>query len=255
MFCGLAGPRRRGQARPAARVVPGQAQGPRAVPGSSPGARIKDGRRSRTSSTSGSCWRRSSTSSTRSRLMALVAASVMAVAALLLVGNTIQVAAYSKRREVAVMKLVGASNWFIQAPFVLEAVVAGVFGFDHRLRSRWSSARWLLLDGSLAGAHQPADADSWRQRVDHAAADGRRRRPGQRDHRLGHAPLLPAGLAPTGVRRWRPPCRESDAAGVAAMCSLLSAFRLCAISAVGSGHAHVRVKGARCTPIAGIVRS
>ncbi len=59
---------------------------------------------------------------------ALVAATVMAIAALLLVGNTIQVAAYSKRREVAVMKLVGASNWFIQAPFVLEAVVAGLIG-------------------------------------------------------------------------------------------------------------------------------
>jgi hypothetical protein len=42
--------------------------------------------------------------------------------------NTIQVAAYSKRREVAVMKLVGASNWFIQAPFVLEAVAAGLIG-------------------------------------------------------------------------------------------------------------------------------
>jgi cell division transport system permease protein len=59
---------------------------------------------------------------------ALAIAIVMAAAALLLVANTIQVAAYSKRREVAVMKLVGASNWFIQAPFVLEAVVAGLFG-------------------------------------------------------------------------------------------------------------------------------
>jgi cell division transport system permease protein len=59
---------------------------------------------------------------------ALGAASIMAIAALLLVGNTIQVAAYSKRREVAVMKLVGASNWFIQAPFVLEAVAAGLIG-------------------------------------------------------------------------------------------------------------------------------
>ncbi|MFI7597920.1 permease-like cell division protein FtsX [Actinoplanes sp. NPDC049681] len=60
--------------------------------------------------------------------IALVIASVMAVAAVLLVGNTIQVAAYSKRREVAVMKLVGASNWFVQAPFVVEAMVAGVAG-------------------------------------------------------------------------------------------------------------------------------
>jgi cell division transport system permease protein len=62
------------------------------------------------------------------QLGSLIAAVIMAGAALLLVGNTIQVAAYSKRREVAVMKLVGASNWFIQAPFVLEAVVAGLIG-------------------------------------------------------------------------------------------------------------------------------
>ncbi|MEU8663830.1 FtsX-like permease family protein, partial [Actinoplanes philippinensis] len=62
------------------------------------------------------------------QLASLIVAGFMAAAALLLVGNTIQVAAYSKRREVAVMKLVGASNWFIQAPFVLEAVVAGLIG-------------------------------------------------------------------------------------------------------------------------------
>ncbi|BFU46802.1 permease-like cell division protein FtsX [Krasilnikovia sp. MM14-A1004] len=82
------------------------------------------------------------------QLMSLVTAAVMALAALLLVGNTIQVAAYSKRREVAVMKLVGASNWFIQAPFVLEAVVAGVigsvFGFLALL-----VGKLVLLDGQL----------------------------------------------------------------------------------------------------------
>src|SRR5690242_13666548 len=59
---------------------------------------------------------------------ALFMAFVMGIAALLLVANMIQIAAYSKRREVAVMKLVGASNWFIQAPFVLEAVFAGLVG-------------------------------------------------------------------------------------------------------------------------------
>jgi cell division transport system permease protein len=60
--------------------------------------------------------------------LALIIAIVQGVAALMLVINTIQIAAYSKRREVAVMKLVGASNWFIQAPFVLEAVAAGFIG-------------------------------------------------------------------------------------------------------------------------------
>lgn len=60
--------------------------------------------------------------------LALIVALVQGVAALLLVANTIQVAAYSKRREVSIMKLVGASNWFVQAPFVLEAVFAGLLG-------------------------------------------------------------------------------------------------------------------------------
>lgn len=80
--------------------------------------------------------------------MALIAASIMAIAALMLVGNTIQVAAYSKRREVAVMKLVGASNWFIQAPFVLEAVVAGLFGSILGFGAL-VLGKVLLLDGSL----------------------------------------------------------------------------------------------------------
>ncbi|AGL14700.1 permease-like cell division protein FtsX [Actinoplanes sp. N902-109] len=82
------------------------------------------------------------------QVMALVVAAFMALAALLLVGNTIQVAAYSKRREVAVMKLVGASNWFIQAPFVLEAVVAGLIGAILGFAAIFVS-KSVLLDGRL----------------------------------------------------------------------------------------------------------
>ncbi|MEV4706608.1 permease-like cell division protein FtsX [Actinoplanes sp. NPDC049316] len=82
------------------------------------------------------------------QVMALVVAAFMALAALMLVGNTIQVAAYSKRREVAVMKLVGASNWFIQAPFVLEAVVAGLIGAILGFVFIFVS-KVVLLDGRL----------------------------------------------------------------------------------------------------------
>jgi cell division transport system permease protein len=82
------------------------------------------------------------------QVMALIVAAVMALAALLLVGNTIQVAAYSKRREVAVMKLVGASNWFIQAPFVLEAVVAGLIGSVIGFIALFVG-KVVLLDGRL----------------------------------------------------------------------------------------------------------
>src|SRR3954454_14461260 len=83
------------------------------------------------------------------QVMALVVAGVMALAALLLVGNTIQVAAYSKRREVAVMKLVGASNWFIQAPFVLEAVAAGLMGAILAYGTL-GLAKIYVFDGALA---------------------------------------------------------------------------------------------------------
>lgn len=80
--------------------------------------------------------------------LALVLAVAQGLAALLLVANTIQVAAYSKRREVAVMKLVGASNWFIQSPFVLEAMFAGIIG-ALLAYGALVSAKIFLLDRSL----------------------------------------------------------------------------------------------------------
>jgi cell division transport system permease protein len=80
--------------------------------------------------------------------MALVLALVQGVAALLLVANTIQVAAYSRRREVGVMKMVGASNMFIQAPFVLEAVFAGLIGAVLAFGAL-VAAKYFLIDGSL----------------------------------------------------------------------------------------------------------
>ncbi|GIG57195.1 cell division protein FtsX [Longispora fulva] len=80
--------------------------------------------------------------------LALIIAIVQGVAALLLVGNTIQVAAYSKRREVSIMRLVGASNWFIQAPFVMEAAFAGIIGAVLAYIVL-VLARWLLLGGAL----------------------------------------------------------------------------------------------------------
>jgi len=80
--------------------------------------------------------------------LALTLAIAQGIAALLLVANTIQVAAYSKRREVAVMKLVGASNWFIQSPFVLEAMFAGVIGALIAYGGL-VAAKFFLIDGSL----------------------------------------------------------------------------------------------------------
>jgi cell division transport system permease protein len=55
-------------------------------------------------------------------------ALVQAVAALLLISNTVQVSAFTRRVEVGVMRLVGASRWYTQLPFLIEAVVTGIVG-------------------------------------------------------------------------------------------------------------------------------
>lgn len=55
-------------------------------------------------------------------------AAVLLLSASLLILNTIRMAIYARRREVAVMKLVGATNWFIRVPFMLEGLVQGLVG-------------------------------------------------------------------------------------------------------------------------------
>ncbi|MET1044156.1 MAG: permease-like cell division protein FtsX [Microbacteriaceae bacterium] len=55
-------------------------------------------------------------------------ASLMLVAAVLLIATTIRLSAFSRRRELGIMRLVGASNGFIQTPFVLEGVFAALIG-------------------------------------------------------------------------------------------------------------------------------
>ena len=56
------------------------------------------------------------------------AAGALMLAAILLVGNTIRLAALARRREIEIMRLVGASRWFIALPFLLEALVTAVIG-------------------------------------------------------------------------------------------------------------------------------
>ena len=58
----------------------------------------------------------------------LLISVLLLVASLLLVGNTIRLSIYARRREVEVMKLVGATNWFIRWPFVIEGLVCGLIG-------------------------------------------------------------------------------------------------------------------------------
>jgi cell division transport system permease protein len=62
------------------------------------------------------------------RWVLAVVSGMLLIASLLLVGNTIRLSIYARRREVEVMRLVGATNWFIRWPFMVEGLVCGLFG-------------------------------------------------------------------------------------------------------------------------------
>ena len=61
-------------------------------------------------------------------LVFLVAVILLVVASTLLIANTIRLSIFARRREIEVMKLVGATNWFIRGPFMLEGLVCGFVG-------------------------------------------------------------------------------------------------------------------------------
>ncbi|CAN5192281.1 permease-like cell division protein FtsX [soil metagenome] len=61
-------------------------------------------------------------------IVLVVLAALLLVASLMLVGNTIRLSIYARRREVEVMRLVGATNWFIRWPFIIEGVIVGLTG-------------------------------------------------------------------------------------------------------------------------------
>lgn len=59
---------------------------------------------------------------------AIAIAGLMLIAAMLLISTTIRLSAYSRRREIGIMRLVGASNRFIQTPFIVEGIIASLVG-------------------------------------------------------------------------------------------------------------------------------
>ena len=66
----------------------------------------------------------------------VIIAIILIIAAALLVANTIRLSAFNRRRETSIMRLVGASNFYIQLPFLMEGVIAGLVG-------------WLIAAGLL----------------------------------------------------------------------------------------------------------
>lgn len=83
------------------------------------------------------------------RNAAFAIAIVQAVAAVLLIANMVQIAAFTRRTEVGIMRLVGATRWYTQLPFLLEAVVAALIGSALAIAGLFT-AKNLFIDDVLS---------------------------------------------------------------------------------------------------------
>ncbi|MFJ3931936.1 MULTISPECIES: permease-like cell division protein FtsX [unclassified Streptomyces] len=83
------------------------------------------------------------------RIAALCVMGLMLVIAMMLIVNTVRVSAFSRRRETGIMRLVGASSFYIQTPFIMEAAVAGLLGGAVAC-VMLLVGRYFLIDNGLA---------------------------------------------------------------------------------------------------------
>jgi cell division transport system permease protein len=82
----------------------------------------------------------------RASLLSAGLAAIMLLAAVLLITTTIRLSALSRRRETGIMRLVGASNLFIQLPFMLEGAIAATIGAGLSIAGLWFGVRYLVED-------------------------------------------------------------------------------------------------------------
>ena len=80
-------------------------------------------------------------------LLGIGMAIVLGLSAMVLIANTIRLAIYARRDEVEIMKLVGASNWFIRIPFLLEGFIEGLVGAAAAVFAVWLGATRLARAG------------------------------------------------------------------------------------------------------------
>ena len=82
------------------------------------------------------------------RNVAFAVAAAQALAAVFLISNMVQLAAYNRREQIGIMRMVGASRWFTQAPFVLEAVLSVLIGAVLATIGVWAGKQ-LIVDPLL----------------------------------------------------------------------------------------------------------
>jgi cell division transport system permease protein len=80
----------------------------------------------------------------------LALALVLLLSATVLILNTIRMAIFARRREVSVMKLVGATNWFIRIPYITEGFIQGLLGSVVAMLAVWALHTWYPLHNEFA---------------------------------------------------------------------------------------------------------
>jgi cell division transport system permease protein len=90
----------------------------------------------------------------------LVGSVILLVASTILIANTIRLSIFSRRREIEVMKLVGASNWFVRAPFMLEGLLCGLAGSILAV-VLLLLAKEFALPGIMGRIESPGDIQAW----------------------------------------------------------------------------------------------
>ena len=118
---------------------------------------------------------------------------LLGIVAVLLISNTIRLSIFARKREVEIMKLVGATNWFIRWPFIIEGVTVGLVG------AILASVVVLVVNSFLVGKIRdsltfmtvPLNAVPYVAGGRHPARCGR----GHRGRRIGHrSAAVPQGI-------------------------------------------------------------
>lgn len=78
------------------------------------------------------------------RNAAFLVAAAQALAAVFLIANMVQLAAFNRREQIGIMRMVGASRWYTQAPFVLEAVISVLLGACLATIGVWAGKHFLV---------------------------------------------------------------------------------------------------------------
>ena len=129
---------------------------------------------------------------------------VLLAASVILIANTIRLSIFSRRREIEVMKLVGATNWFVRGPFMLEGLLCGLVGSIAAV-ALLLLGKTVALPAILGHIDTTDDVKAWPFVTTAVASAGRR--PRRRSARLRHD----TATVPEDLASLTPPLRSLNA--------------------------------------------